>query len=834
MQGISTDAVKQDSFSNLLVHLNKQLPAEFRNEEDDLKNRGLEDDGFVITDDMIINPDDLFSKTFAKNLAGLKNGVLGEKTKGWNENEELGNETEEFQREAGPESPERMPNEEDDQAFIDALKGFIEKEDLAEKNKKEKEIEAEKMPDNVSLEKGELCSDSDDDEDKIIETEAPKTMDFFSMRDKMVEKKELKAVDHKAIEYEPYNKNIYIESNEIKEMDSDEIEKMRRDLGDIKIRGVNCPHPIQNWYQCGLSDKILRVLVEKNKFETPFPIQCQALSVIMSGRDCIGIAETGSGKTLGYVCPMIRHIKDQRPLEENEGPIALVMVPTRELANQVYRDTKSLAKAVGLNCICVYGGAGVAGQLSELKRGAEIVVCTPGRMIDVLTTSNGKITNLKRVTYIVLDEADRLFDMGFEPQITKIINNIRPDRQTVMFSATFPKNVETLAKKILNKPIEIVVGSRGQACKNVNQEIEVIEKDNKILRLLELLGIWTGKGSILIFVDRQEDADNLFAQLLNYRYKPLVLHGGQDQDDREYTIRDFKKGVRNILVSTSVASRGLDVKNLNLVINYSCPSHREDYIHRIGRTGRAGNRGSSITFITKEEEEYAGDLIQALQMSNAEVPKFLQDLHKEFMKKVKKGEAKLYWNKNLNGKGFGFGGGEVNKNLEGQMNMNRIVNEGEEMNHRIKKEEEANKETRVANLMENRVEKDKLKLIKDPNIREAIRKASIRAATAAIQAGASHEEVLMATKNTIKDILKKCQNGERVDQDSNGLEGLYKIRDEIVAKEEENSDKIMRVLEINDYPEQTRKNCAHRDYLAEMSELFGCKVTIRGVHMEGN
>ena len=258
---------------------------------------------------------------------------------------------------------------------------------------------------------------------------------------------------------------------------------------------------------------------------------------------------------------MIRHIKDQRPLEENEGPIALIIVPTRELANQVFKDTKTFAKSCGLNCVCVYGGAGVAGQLSELKRGTEIVVCTPGRMIDVLTTSNGKITNLKRVSYIVLDEADRMFDMGFEPQISKIINNVRPDRQTVMFSATFPKNVENLAKKVLYKPIEIVVGNRGQVCKNVDQSIEFIEKDDKIFRLLELLGIWSDRGSVLVFTDRQEDADHLFAQLLNYRYKPLVLHGGQDQEDREYTIRDFKKGVRNILVSTSVAARGLDIKN---------------------------------------------------------------------------------------------------------------------------------------------------------------------------------------------------------------------------------------------------------------------------------
>ena len=159
----------------------------------------------------------------------------------------------------------------------------------------------------------------------------------------------------------------------------------------------------------------------------------------MSGRDVIGIAETGSGKTLAYLLPMIRHIRVQRPLEEGEGMIGLIMAPTRELAFQIFKEAKSFVKAIGLRVVCVHGGTNVANQLSELKRGAEIVVCTPGRMIDVLTTSGGKITNLKRVSYVVLDEADRMLDMGFEPQINRMLQNIRPDKQCVMFSATFPR-----------------------------------------------------------------------------------------------------------------------------------------------------------------------------------------------------------------------------------------------------------------------------------------------------------------------------------------------------------------------------------------------------------
>ena len=207
----------------------------------------------------------------------------------------------------------------------------------------------------------------------------------------------------------------------------------------------------------------------------------------MSGRDTIGIAETGSGKTLAYLLPMFRHIQDQRPLEDGEGPMCLILAPTRELAFQIFSECKSFTKHLSLRCICVYGGSGVSTQLTELRRGVEIVICTPGRMIDVLSLSNGKITNLRRVTYLVIDEADRMFDMGFEPQITKIVQGSRKDRQTVMFSATFPKNVEKLAKNILNKPVEIVVGGRNKTCQNVEQFVEVLEDDDKFSRLVEIL-----------------------------------------------------------------------------------------------------------------------------------------------------------------------------------------------------------------------------------------------------------------------------------------------------------------------------------------------------------
>lgn len=180
--------------------------------------------------------------------------------------------------------------------------------------------------------------------------------------------------------------------------------------------GKGCPKPIKTWAQCGVSTKELNIL-KKLGFEKPTPIQAQAIPAVMSGRDLIGIAKTGSGKTLAFLLPMFRHILDQPPLEETDGPIAIIMTPTRELCMQIGKDIKKFTKSLNLHAVCVYGGTGISEQIAELKRGAEVIVCTPGRMIDMLAANSGKVTNLRRVTYIVLDEADRMFDMGFEPQV---------------------------------------------------------------------------------------------------------------------------------------------------------------------------------------------------------------------------------------------------------------------------------------------------------------------------------------------------------------------------------------------------------------------------------
>uniref|UniRef100_A0A8B9BK15 Probable ATP-dependent RNA helicase DDX46 n=1 Tax=Anser brachyrhynchus TaxID=132585 RepID=A0A8B9BK15_9AVES len=467
------------------------------------------------------------------------------------------------------------------------------------------------------------------------------------------QRKLLEPVDHGKIEYEPFRKNFYVEVPELAKMTQEEVNVYRLEMEGITVKGKGCPKPIKTWVQCGISMKILTAL-KKHGYEKPTPIQSQAIPAIMNGRDLIGIAKTGSGKTIAFLLPMFRHIMDQRALEEGEGPIAVIMTPTRELALQITKECKKFSKTLGLRVVCVYGGTGISEQIAELKRGAEIIVCTPGRMIDMLAANNGRVTNLRRVTYVVLDEADRMFDMGFEPQVMRIVDNVRPDRQTVMFSATFPRAMEALARRILSKPIEVQVGGRSVVCSDVEQHVIVIEEENKFLKLLELLGHYQEKGSVIIFVDKQEHADGLLKDLMRASYPCLSLHGGIDQYDRDSIINDFKNGTCKLLVATSVAARGLDVKQLMLVVNYSCPNHYEDYVHRAGRTGRAGNKGFAYTFITEDQARYAGDIIKALELSGNPIPTDLEKLWADF-KDQQKAEGKLIKKSSgFSGKGFKF------------------------------------------------------------------------------------------------------------------------------------------------------------------------------------
>ena len=470
-------------------------------------------------------------------------------------------------------------------------------------------------------------------------------------------KKDMPTANHEKMNYEPFRKKFYTEPSELAEMTEDDVKDLRFKLDGIQVRGVNVPKPVTKFSQFGLGAVTLDV-ISKLGFSSPTPIQAQAVPAIMAGFDVIGVAKTGSGKTLAYSLPAMRHIKDQKPLESMDGPIGLILAPTRELATQIYRDCRPFVKALGLRAVCAYGGAPIKEQIAELKQGAEVIVGTPGRMIDLLAANSGRVTNLRRVTYVVLDEADRMFDMGFEPQVMKLLNNVRPDRQTILLSATFPKTMENLAKKVLDKKntAEVVCGGRSVVGSDITQIVEIRSEKEKFYRTLELLGELhetDEDARTLIFVERQETADRLLSELMRKAYPCMSIHGGKDQIDRDSAIDDFKAGAIPIMIATSVAARGLDVKQLKLVINYDVPNHMEDYVHRCGRTGRAGNKGTAVTFITEEQERFCVDIVKAMKQSGANIPEDIQKLADGFKDKVKAGKE--------HSAGSGFGGKGLEK-----------------------------------------------------------------------------------------------------------------------------------------------------------------------------
>eukprot|EP00557_Chaetoceros_sp_GSL56_P004108 CAMPEP_0176487354 /NCGR_PEP_ID=MMETSP0200_2-20121128/6082_1 /TAXON_ID=947934 /ORGANISM="Chaetoceros sp., Strain GSL56" /LENGTH=1000 /DNA_ID=CAMNT_0017884167 /DNA_START=71 /DNA_END=3070 /DNA_ORIENTATION=- len=635
------------------------------------------------------------------------------------------------------------------------------------------------------------------------------SMDALEVLAELNKKKELKAVDHSKVEYIPIRKNLYIVPRSLASLTSDEVMERRAKLK-IRVRGKGSPAPVESFEQCGLSERILQIL-RKMQIETPFPVQAQCLPCIMAGRDVIGIAKTGSGKTLAYLLPMLRHIGDQPPLEINEsGPIGLVLAPARELAVQIHHVTKVFAKQLGLKSTAVYGGAGVAEQIADLKRGTHIVVATPGRMIDILTMQSGKILSLQRVSYVVMDEADRMFDMGFAPQISAILSAVRPDRQTVLFSATFPKTVEALARKSLKYPIEVLVGGRSVASDSVKQYAELVEEEDKFLRLLQILGEQVdGENKVIVFVDTQSRADSVFEQLIRCGYPSLSLHGGKEQEDRDSTISDFKRSDGpNVLVATSVAGRGLDVPSCRCVINYSAPNHLEDYVHRVGRTGRAGKEGVSYTFCNSgDEEKYAPIVVRAMiEAGHADnISNDLRKVSDEFKLKVEKGEAR-YAGSGFHGKGYSYDSSELSdaQKLAREEKRQALIEAG-----MLDPDDD---DTGMG------IGGDAYEFFEDTDKQVGASEENKSVETTSNLAGVSVGKIsadLLALPGMKEAIMKKAG---------------YEIPDTSVKTS--SGDHFMEEIEINDYPREARWKVTQKDTTSRLQDEFQIAVTLKGKYYD--
>ncbi|XP_058227434.1 DEAD-box ATP-dependent RNA helicase 30-like [Rhododendron vialii] len=420
----------------------------------------------------------------------------------------------------------------------------------------------------------------------------------------------------------PFEKNFYIETPSVRAMSEQDV-MLYRARREITVEGHDVPRPIRRFEEANFPGYCLETIVRLG-FVEPTPIQSQGWPMALKGRDLIGIAETGSGKTLAYLLPALVHVSAQPPLAQGEGPIVLVLAPTRELAVQIQEESFKFASRTNMRSTCIYGGAPKGPQIRDLQRGVEIVIATPGRLIDMLEAQH---TNLRRVTYLVLDEADRMLDMGFEPQIRKIVAQIRPDRQTLYWSATWPREVETLARQFLRNPYKVIIGSSElKANQSINQVVEVMTEVEKYKRLIRLLSESMDGSRILVFMETKKGCDQVTRQLRMDGWPALSIHGDKNQAERDWVLAEFKNGRSPIMTATDVAARGLDVKDIKCVINYDFPSSLEDYVHRIGRTGRAGARGTAFTFFTHANAKFARDLIKILQEAGQIIPPALAAL----------------------------------------------------------------------------------------------------------------------------------------------------------------------------------------------------------------
>merc|ERR1719232_583567 len=388
--------------------------------------------------------------------------------------------------------------------------------------------------------------------------------------------------------------------------------------------------------------------IELARYDRPTPVQKNSIPVITARRDLMSCAQTGSGKTAAFLIPILNRIYEDGPSaaqpsnygggyggRRKQFPLALVLAPTRELATQIFEEARKFSYRSRVRPAVVYGGANVGDQMRELDRGCHLLVATPGRLVDFL--DRGKIS-LEFCNFLCLDEADRMLDMGFEPQIRRIVeqDNMPPagKRQTLMFSATFPKEIQMLARDFLRDYVFLAVGRVGSTTENITQKIVWVEEQDKrsfLLDLMDASGLNDKTGEeeasrTLVFVETKKGADQLDDFLYRQGFPVTSIHGDRTQREREEALRRFKSGQTPIIVATAVAARGLDIANVKHVINYDLPGDVEEYVHRIGRTGRMGNLGLATSFFNDKNRNLVKDLIELIVESNQELPSWLESM----------------------------------------------------------------------------------------------------------------------------------------------------------------------------------------------------------------
>ncbi|KAF2725701.1 ATP-dependent RNA helicase ded1 [Polychaeton citri CBS 116435] len=407
----------------------------------------------------------------------------------------------------------------------------------------------------------------------------------------------------------------------------------------VEASGQNVPEPVNAFTRPPLDDHLISN-IESAGYKIPTPVQKYSIPIVMGGRDLMACAQTGSGKTGGFLFPILSQAYQNGPsgnVPQQSGfsrqrkayPTTLILAPTRELVSQIYDEARKFAYRSWVRPCVVYGGANIGSQLRQIERGCDLLVATPGRLVDLIERGRISLANIK---YLVLDEADRMLDMGFEPQIRRIVEGEdmpgTDARQTLMFSATFPRDIQMLARDFLKDYIFLSVGRVGSTSENITQKVEYVEDVDKRSVLLDILHTH-GAGLTLIFVETKRMADTLSDFLINQGFPATSIHGDRTQPERERALEMFRTGRCPILVATAVAARGLDIPNVKHVVNYDLPTDIDDYVHRIGRTGRAGNTGISTAFFNRGNRGVVRDLLELLKEANQEVPGFLESIARE-------------------------------------------------------------------------------------------------------------------------------------------------------------------------------------------------------------